>query len=165
MTLEKRFTQFDQEPEGVVSGYAVYWNKESPSPINGFLESFDPDSVEIGKDGCALYFQHDENKILADTRSGTLRLSPDNVGLKFTADLPKSAVDVREALKRKDVTGASLGFYCKQDEKTGNKRKIKKSYVDHIALTHRPAHKSFVSMRSKLKQKKKVKWGNLLLKV
>jgi HK97 family phage prohead protease len=42
--------------------------------------------------------------------AGTLRLSVDDVGLRYEVDLPESRQDVAEAIARGDVTGSSFWF-------------------------------------------------------
>ena len=53
-------------------------------------------------------FNHDSNHILGRVSSGTLRLSVDNTGLRYSVTLPASAANVAEAMQRGDLTGSSF---------------------------------------------------------
>jgi HK97 family phage prohead protease len=60
---------------------------------------------------------HDPNQVLGRTRSGTLRLYDEQRGLRFELDLPDSPLgeNVREAVRRKDIDGASFRFKVGRD--------------------------------------------------
>lgn len=61
---------------------------------------------------------HDTSAVLGRTKSGTLRIRLDDVGLGFEDDLPGN-VDGQRAhtqVKRKDVDGCSFGFVVLEDE-------------------------------------------------
>lgn len=53
-------------------------------------------------------FNHDVNRLLGRTASGTLRLCDTQAGLVYVVDLPESAADVRELLSRGDLRGSSF---------------------------------------------------------
>src|SRR5690242_7922903 len=55
-------------------------------------------------------FNHDEDLIIGRTKSGTLRLTEDKMGLYFEVDVPQSRMDVYEAVQRGDVDQCSFGF-------------------------------------------------------
>jgi HK97 family phage prohead protease len=59
-----------------------------------------------------ILLNHDSNIILGRTASGTARLGIDDVGMWYEADLPNSpnGDNVREALRRGDITQSSWGF-------------------------------------------------------
>lgn len=56
-------------------------------------------------------FNHDVNRLLGRTASGTLRLTDTPEGLRYEVDLPESAADVRELLARGDLRGSSFTAY------------------------------------------------------
>lgn len=64
------------------------------------------------KDDTRALFNHDPNQIMGRTTASTLRLSVDDIGLRYEFDLPDSpnGANLREALKRGDVTGSSFSF-------------------------------------------------------
>lgn len=53
-------------------------------------------------------FNHNPNRLLGRTSSGTLRLTDTPAGLVYVVDLPESAEDVRELLARRDLRGSSF---------------------------------------------------------
>jgi HK97 family phage prohead protease len=66
---------------------------------------------------CYLTLNHDESRVLARTTSGTLRLADQPHGLAFEADLGDgpTAQDVRDMVRRGDVSGASFRFVVAPD--------------------------------------------------
>lgn len=63
---------------------------------------------------------HDAGRILARTRSGTLRLKEDGFGLAFEIDVPDTTLgnDVLALAKRGDLGGMSFGFRAAQNGET-----------------------------------------------
>lgn len=55
---------------------------------------------------------HNPSQLLGRQSSGTLRLSTDDEGLAFEVDLPDTQLgrDIRELVRRGDLSGASFGF-------------------------------------------------------
>ncbi len=53
-------------------------------------------------------YNHDRNRLLGRTLSGTLRLSDSPDGLRYEVDLPDAAGDVKELLARGDLRGSSF---------------------------------------------------------
>ena len=72
-----------------LEGYAATFGAEAKLP--GFTETVAPgafaSSLRDSRDILALV-DHDAAKVLARTRSGTLRLSEDTKGLAFSLDVP-----------------------------------------------------------------------------
>jgi HK97 family phage prohead protease len=60
---------------------------------------------------------HDNGKLLARRRSGTLRLSVDSKGLAFSLDVPQTHLgsDILALVERGDIGGASFAFRTKKD--------------------------------------------------
>ena len=157
--MEKRYSNISQN-KGEVSGYVVRWNNPAYVEEIGKKEMFLKNSLDLNRN-IALYAQHDPTRVLATTKSGTLKLSENNEGLKFTAQLPKSAVDTRELLERGDLSGASAGFHTDSDQYVDGMRQIKKARLSEISLVHDPAYQNELAYRSKTKTQKK-KWTDLL---
>lgn len=69
------------------------------------------DTLAAGGDKLALV-DHDPGRVLARTRSGTLRLAEDTRGLAFDLDVPETQAgrDVLALAARGDVGGMSFGF-------------------------------------------------------
>jgi len=60
---------------------------------------------------------HDATRVVGSTRSGTLSLSVDAIGLRFHLDPPDSPTgrDLVESVKRRDLDGVSIGFRVRPD--------------------------------------------------
>lgn len=63
-------------------------------------------------------FNHDAARILGRTASSTMRLSVDDVGLKYEIDLPdtQEARDLATLIDRGDITGSSFSFGANKTE-------------------------------------------------
>jgi HK97 family phage prohead protease len=110
--LEKRDGLNDQPT--MISGYASVFNSKT-SIGNFFDEVIAPGafskSLANSSDVRAL-FNHNWDKVLGRTKSGTLRLFEDDRGLKFEIDLPNTSVarDLTESMARGDINQCSFGF-------------------------------------------------------
>lgn len=95
-----------------VRGYAAVFNSLSES-LGGFREVIRPGAFAgvLNQDVRALV-NHDDNLILARSKSGTLRLREDGRGLAVEFELGDQsyAEDLRISMQRGDVTGMSFGF-------------------------------------------------------
>jgi HK97 family phage prohead protease len=60
-------------------------------------------------------FNHDPNHILGRTKSGTLTISEDSVGLAYSCT-PPSGTHVTESIERGDIDGSSFGFIVVKDQ-------------------------------------------------
>lgn len=71
-------------------------------------------------------FNHNIDRMLGRSGSGTLRISDSAEGLRYEVDLPESAADVRELLQRGDLRGSSFtAFPLKDGEKwDGDRREL-----------------------------------------
>lgn len=108
---------------------------------------------------CVATFQHDRNSLLARTRSGTLNVWDDGVGLRFKFEVPNTTVgnDVAESLRRGDLTQCSfIAWYTMDDTDTirledgSIQRTIKKySELRDIALVIDPAYPDTIAVEAK----------------
>lgn len=142
----------------VIEGYAAVFN--SPTNIwDMFTEVIAPgafaDAIASNEDIRAL-FNHDWNNVLGRTKSGTLRLSEDNRGLKFEVDLPNTTLarDLSESLKRGDISQCSFGFIPTSEtwdyEPEVPVRTINSVELHEISVVSIPAYEDTeVSLRSK----------------
>jgi len=95
-------------------GYAAVFN--SPSQPLPFIERIAPGafakSLRNRKQDIKLYVNHNSDMVLASRRSGTLRLSEDERGLRVEADLPDTTAgrDIRELMRAGVVDKMSFGF-------------------------------------------------------
>lgn len=101
-----------------VTGYAAVFNSLSEE-MWGFRERIDSAAFE-GTDmtDVRALFNHDPNMLLARSSSGTLSLSVDEKGLRYSFDLPDTTAgrDLGEMLRRGDVSQSSFGFTISDDE-------------------------------------------------
>lgn len=89
------------------------------------------------KDDARGLFNHDPNAILGRTTSGTMRLSVDDVGLRYEIDLPNTqqAQAVAEAVARGDVSGSSFSFRVeKQTFEKDAKRNAEIRTIEQVEL-------------------------------
>jgi uncharacterized protein len=107
-------------------GYAAVYNVESED-LGGFRERIAAGAFRsvLDADVRAL-LNHDPSQVLGRTKSGTLRLFDEQRGLRFEVDLPDSPLgeNVREAVRRKDIDGASFRFRVDEDSWQGDLRTI-----------------------------------------
>jgi hypothetical protein len=102
-----------------LSGYAAVFGSPSED-LGGFTETVDSHAFDrclaANPDVRAL-FNHDTGSVLGRTKNGTLQLSVDSRGLKMTVALPDTTLgrDVRELVKRQDISGMSFGFMVNED--------------------------------------------------
>lgn len=101
--------------ENRIVGYAAVFNSMSEN-LGGFREQIAQgafaSSLGEGSDIRALW-NHNSDFVIGRTTSGTLRLSEDDIGLRFEIDMPESARQQIEAIRRGDVTQMSFGFSVK----------------------------------------------------
>lgn len=95
-----------------IGGYAAKFNVLS-EPMWGLREQIAPGAFDDVLDNdVRCFFNHDENLILGRTLAGTLRLSVDDVGLIYEADLPDTQVarDLVTSMERGDISQSSFAF-------------------------------------------------------
>ena len=105
----------------IITGYAAVFNKRSENfhwdPEREFYEEIAPgafDSV-IGDDVRAM-FNHD-GLPLARTKSGTLKIEQDAIGLRYEFEAPDTTLgnDLASAIRRGDVDASSFAFRVADD--------------------------------------------------
>jgi HK97 family phage prohead protease len=139
MEIERRSVTIAEVPEAVCleergdgrmvfRGLAAVFNSLSQD-LGGFREillpgAFDgvlsrrqdgpgrPSAASKREGDCIACWNHDPGQLLGRTSSGTLRLSADDVGLRFEIDPPDTqlARDLISLTRRSDVFGASFAF-------------------------------------------------------
>jgi hypothetical protein len=104
-----------------ISGYAAkFYREDDPGTEfrlwDGAVERIAPGAFDTGDDVRAL-FNHNPDIVLGRNTSGTMRLSVDDVGLRYEIDAPANAVaaSVIESIQRGDVDGSSFGFRVNTD--------------------------------------------------
>jgi len=100
-----------------VVGYGAVFNSMS-NDLGGFREFIAPNAFEGRlEDDVRFLINHDANLILARTTNGTLRLSVDEKGLRYEADLPNTSTarDLMELLKNGTISQSSFAFTVEED--------------------------------------------------
>lgn len=92
-------------------------------------------SLSGGADILALV-DHDPARVMARTRSGTLRLSEDTRGLGFDLDLPDTQAgrDVLALAERGDLGGMSFGFTATDERMNGDLRELRAVTLYEISV-------------------------------
>lgn len=95
-------------------GHAAVFHDLSEN-LGGFRERIDPGAfakVLSGRPDTRALFNHDPNLVLARTTNGTLRMSEDEIGLHYEADVADTTYgrDLKVLLERGDVTQSSFAF-------------------------------------------------------
>lgn len=120
-------------------GHAAVFNIEARIG-GGFAEVILPGAFSAtladGGDKLALV-DHDPGRLLARTRSGTLRLSEDSRGLAFDIDLADTttARDVLAMAERGDLGGASFGFRTRAGGERWDGKRRELRAVDLIEIS------------------------------
>ena len=102
-----------------ITGYAACFNVQSLD-FGGWSEMISPSAftrtLQDNPDVLCLY-DHSTAAVLGRTKSSTLALEVDSVGLKFTCKLPATTVasDLAVSIDRGDIEGCSFGFVCESD--------------------------------------------------
>jgi HK97 family phage prohead protease len=99
---------------GIAASYGVL-----SADLGGFRERIDPGAFTrtlSEKSNILAYYNHDSSYVLGSTRSGSLHLSSDSIGLNFRVDLPDTsyARDLITLMERGDVSQMSFGFVTKR---------------------------------------------------
>lgn len=112
--------EFRAESEGNrVTGHAAVFGQFAK--VGGHLETIAPGAFDRAireQHDVRLTVGHDQNAILARSKSGTLKLWTDSVGLRFEAELPDTTLgrDVREMIRRGDMDSMSFAFLPTADK-------------------------------------------------
>jgi uncharacterized protein len=122
---ETSFRAFEENGERYLEGYGSVFNKRSKQLFENnrlFYEVISPrsfDEILQSEDlNVILNFNHSRDRVLARTKSGTLELSVDEVGLRFKAKVPNTSLgnDIYELVSRGDLFECSFAFIVKKDD-------------------------------------------------
>jgi hypothetical protein len=140
MMIERRAAAAEIRAAGrKLEGYAATFGSEAR--IGSFVETiaagaFAATLADVG-DKLALV-DHDPGKLLARTRSGTLRLAEDTRGLHFDLDLPDTSLgrDMLELAQRHDLGGMSFAFKVRPDGErwSGNRRELRSVDLAEVSV-------------------------------
>lgn len=147
-TTENRYFEVRALEDGkrTIVGTIPY---NSRSEYMGFYEVLSPGcftkSIRESKD-IRLLLEHDDSRLLARTKNGSLRLSDDEFGLHFEADLPETTDgdNLVEMLRTKLLDQLSFGFISINDkyEVVGGdeQRTILEARLIEISVVSNPAY-------------------------
>jgi hypothetical protein len=140
-------------------GYAALFNSYSED-LGGFIEVIEKGAFSDSlKNDVRALLNHDPNYVLGRTRSGTLRLSEDDKGLRVEIDLPETtwADDLVKLIERGDINQMSFGFRVIEDEWKEEKsqliRVLKKVDLFDVSIVTFPAYpETTVQVRAAIKE-------------
>jgi HK97 family phage prohead protease len=100
-------------------GYCVLW-ESSTTIANEFIEKFAKGSLSrsIVEDDIRMLLDHDSGRVVGRTRSKSLRLREDAMGLRFEVDVNLDSPDgqtLAATVARRDVSGMSPSFYVETE--------------------------------------------------
>lgn len=102
--------------------------------VDGQYESFSPTAFDssIAANDVASFANHNAEQLLGRTSSGTLRIERDDEALSFSVDLPDTsyAHDLKELVKRGDLTGVSFGFLPGKYERRSHNGKAERRHTN-----------------------------------
>jgi HK97 family phage prohead protease len=102
---------------GTMVGYAAKFNKTSRN-LGGFVEQLAPSAFNKSlADGVRVMARYNHEALLGTTDAGTLRLSVDDIGLRYEIDMPDTTTgrDVSVLAARGDVRFSSFAFHVHAD--------------------------------------------------
>lgn len=129
MAAERRIFELTEvradKAGGTISGHAAVFNSDSLD-LGGFIEQIRPGAFSRSlrnakekpvEDMIHVFWSHDPAQPLASTRSGKLKLTEDDRGLRFEFPSSRLTPAQLEAIEDGDMR-MSFGFYTKKDEWT-----------------------------------------------
>ncbi|MFD2681209.1 HK97 family phage prohead protease [Bacillus seohaeanensis] len=157
----------NEEESFLIEGYINKFNTRSQ--FMGFFEQVDKNAFNRTlADGHNIFglYNHDSSKILGSTKTNSLQLFVDDIGLRFSLNINPNvsyAKDTYELVRSGDVEGCSFGFYVTDDDwdylEDGTElRVIKDLELIEVTITPFPAYlTSEASCRSYEEFKQEVK--------
>ncbi|HUW33068.1 MAG TPA: HK97 family phage prohead protease, partial [Planctomycetota bacterium] len=144
--VEVRLAGEEDAESNAITGYAAVFNAWSED-LGFFKEKIAKGAFakSILENDIRALINHDPNLIIGRTRNKTLKLWEDDKGLGFEVELPDTtyAKDLRESIKRKDITQNSFGFSTVQDQWSpdGKRRTLLEARLYDVSPVTFPAYK------------------------
>lgn len=139
MELERRFATEVRAKGRRLEGYCARFGVVAD--LGNFRERIAPGAFRASldaKDDIACLVDHNAEKLLGRTRSGTLTLQEDSAGLEFRVDLPTTtlAADILALAERGDLSGCSFGFVVRPDGDSwqGDTRELRSVQLFEISV-------------------------------
>ena len=148
--------------KGTISGHAALFNQKTEL-MPGVYEMIAPQAFRNTDFSQAkALFNHDPNKVLASVKAGTLKLTVDEIGLRYEFKMPNTSYgnDLLEMIRRGDIDQSSFAFTV-TDEGYIPKRVSGKNFnvvteidklFDVSPVTYPAYEQTTVSARSKQKK-------------
>ena len=149
----------DENGRTVIRGYAAVYESDSQD-LGGFVERIAPGAFdEVLRGGPDVFGRYNHDRLLGRTSSGTVRLFPDERGLRYEIDPKPADIDVVQSLERGDIRGSSFAFRTSggnekwyKDERGRMIREIRGfDYLGDVGPVDEPAYRSteaYVSKRA-----------------
>ncbi len=144
-------TQFEIREEGdgmTFVGYAAKFDQPSEN-LGGFIEYVERGAFSRSlksRNDVMLLWNHDAGQPLASTRSGTMKLTEDEIGLRVEARLPQTTLGKDLAILLRDgiVGKMSFGFNVIKDawNSEGTERRLKSVRLFEVSAVVWPAYTS-----------------------
>lgn len=144
-------TQFEIREEGdgmTFVGYAAKFDQPSEN-LGGFVEYVERGAFSRSlksRNDVMLLWNHDAGQPLASTRSGTMKLTEDEIGLRVEARLPQTTLGKDLAILLRDgiVGKMSFGFNVIKDawNSEGTERRLKSVRLFEVSAVVWPAYTS-----------------------
>jgi HK97 family phage prohead protease len=107
-----------EDGKKTITGYAAKFGKLSQN-LGGFVEKIHENAFDNALKRCDVRAlrNHDPDKLLGRTKSGTLALSVDEHGLRYDIAVPETVVgrDTVADIERGDMDGSSFSFNLEDD--------------------------------------------------
>lgn len=134
--VEKRSLEtVTQTNDNIVEGYALKFDTPSRD-LGGFVEIIKRSALEgVDLSDVRCFLDHDSSKLLGRTKSGTLELNVDEVGLHFRCALPDTSDgrDARELIRRGDLNQCSFMFSIRKGGDSWKRGEINTRSVNAIS--------------------------------
>lgn len=143
-TADARFAAADPAHPRRLSGYALVWGVPS-SDRGGYMVRLAKGSARFATPTLGLY-RHDRGQVLANTANATLKLTSDDVGVKFEMDVANTTAgnDTLVLVREKFVAGMSFAMADAPSGKTTRENGVEifdatDYLVDEISVLVDPA--------------------------
>lgn len=149
----------DENGRTVIRGYAAVYDSDSQD-LGGFIERIAPGAFdEVLRSNPDVFGRYNHDRLLGRTSSGTVRLYPDERGLRYEIDPKPADSDLLQSLERGDVRGSSFAFRTTgkkerwyKDDKGRMIRELRGfDYIGDVGPVDSPAYlstESYVSKRA-----------------
>jgi len=140
----------DDLPYGMsFSGYAAVFDSPSqPLPFTETIRAGAFGKTLKSRNNVKMLINHDPGRVLASTRSGTMRLAEDSKGLMVDADLPPTTDgrDMSILLARQDISQMSFGFSVPPGGDSwsddGKVRELRQIRLHEVSIVSFPAYEA-----------------------